>query len=258
MISTHRLLNTWRTQVDAFIALSDYAKQKFVEGGVPSNKIFVKPNFVEETARPTTLPSASNVILFVGRLSDEKGVDLLLRAWREARQTGAGVLRIIGDGPLRHKLQSQSVEYGFKSTEVQFAGTLPYQEVMDEIGKARALVLPSLCFENCPRTLIEAFCNGRPVLVPNSGSLNEMVVHDVTGLKFTSGDEASLAHGILTLLSPSAPVDTWGEGARLEYFSKYTPSTNFESLMRIYRFAARKHTAPSDTLVLSATAGEFF
>jgi glycosyltransferase involved in cell wall biosynthesis len=237
MISAHRLAGTWRTHVDAFIALSEHSKSKFVAGGIPERKLFVRPNFLEDTAVPATLPSGSNVVLFVGRRSEEKGVELLLRAWREVRKATRGVLRIVGDGPLRTQLERQAQDYGFAASEVQFARTMPYAEVMREIGNARALALPSLCFENCPRTLLEAFCSGRPAVVPNRGSLDELVRHDQTGLKFTSGDECSLAEALLKLLSPSAPVDAWGSSARLEYLSRYTPKASFEKLMQIYQFA---------------------
>ena len=246
MISTHRSLGTWRTQVDAFIALSEHSKSKFVEGGIPADKIFVKRNFLDDSALPTMPPSSSNVLLFVGRLSEEKGVDLLLRGWREIRKVGHGVLRIIGDGPLRQQLELQARDYGFSSAEVHFTGTLPYAEVLREVGKARGLVLPSLCFENCPRTLIEAFCSGRPVLVPDRGSLDELVRDGQTGLKFVAGDEHSLSEVASRFLAPSAPIDIWGASARREYLSQYTPDASFESLMRIYRFAKSEDTEPAN------------
>jgi glycosyltransferase involved in cell wall biosynthesis len=237
MISAHRLAGTWRTHVDAFIALSEHSKSKFVEGGIPKQKLFVRPNFLEDTAAPATLPSGSNVVLFVGRLSEEKGVELLLRAWREVRKASPGILRIVGDGPLRAQLERQAQNSGFAASEVQFAGTLAYAEVVREIGNARALALPSLCFENCPRTLLEAFCSGRPAVVPNRGSLDELVHHDETGLKFDAGNEGSLAQALLKVLSPPAAVDAWGASARLEYLSRYTPNASFERLMQIYQFA---------------------
>lgn len=247
MISTHRALGTWQTQVDAFIALSEHSKSKFVEGGIPNERIFVKQNFVEDTATPTVVPSTSQTVLFVGRLSEEKGVDLLLRSWRGVRKTGRGILRIIGDGPLRQQLENQAKEYGFSRNDVQFAGTLPSTQVMSEISNARALALPSLCFENCPRTLVEAFCSGRPVLVPNRGALDELVRDGQTGLKFVAGDEGSLSETLLKLLSPAAPVDVWGRNARVEYLSRYTPAASFETLMQIYRFAQAHDSKPVKT-----------
>jgi glycosyltransferase involved in cell wall biosynthesis len=176
-------------------------------------------------------------VLFVGRLSEEKGVQLLLGAWREVRNRARSVLCIIGDGPLRGRLERQAQDYGFPPGEVQFTGALPYSEVMRQIGNARALVLPSLCFENCPRTLLEAFCNGRPAVVPDHGSLDELVRDGQTGLKFAAGNEYSLSETLLKLLSPSAAVNTWGANARFEYLLRYTPKASFEKLMQIYQFA---------------------
>lgn len=237
MVATHRLANTWRSQVGAFIALSEHSKSKFIGGGFPEPKLFVRPNFLEDTAAPTTLPSDSNVVLCVGRLSAEKGVDLLLRAWRGVRKESPAILRIVGDGPLRAQLERQAREYGFASSDVQFAGELPYRQVITELGNARALALPSLCFENCPRTLLEAFCNGRPAVVPNRGSLDEFVRHEQTGLKFTAASEFSLSEALSRLLSPSAAVNAWGVNARREYLARYTPEAGFEKLMQIYQFA---------------------
>jgi glycosyltransferase involved in cell wall biosynthesis len=105
MVSTHRLLRTWKSQVNAFIALSNYSRSKFIEGGIPGERVFVRPNFLEDRVIPGVLPSSSNVILFVGRLAEEKGIDLLLRAWRGVRKSGNGILRIIGDGPIRRELE---------------------------------------------------------------------------------------------------------------------------------------------------------
>ena len=237
MIATHRLAGTWRSHVNAFIALSEHSKSRFIRGGIPKQRLFVRPNFLEDAGVSTPLPSGSNLVLFVGRLSEEKGVQLLLGAWREVRNRARSVLCIIGDGPLRGRLERQAQDYGFPPGEVQFTGALPYSEVMRQIGNARALVLPSLCFENCPRTLLEAFCNGRPAVVPDHGSLDELVRDGQTGLKFAAGNEYSLSETLLKLLSPSAAVNTWGANARLEYLLRYTPKASFEKLMQIYQFA---------------------
>jgi glycosyltransferase involved in cell wall biosynthesis len=127
---------------------------------------------------------------------------------------------------------------------VQFAGSLAAERVMYEIGNARALALPSLCFENCPRTLLEAFCSGRPVIVPNRGSLDEMVRHEDTGLKFAAGDENSLSESLSKMLSSLIPIDLWGKRAREEYLARYTPANGFERLMQIYRFARAENCEP--------------
>jgi glycosyltransferase involved in cell wall biosynthesis len=241
MIAAHRFLSTWRTHVDAFIALSEHSGAKFVEGGIPEQKLFVKPNFLEDAAAPLLLPSDSNVVLFVGRISEEKGLELLLDAWRDVRRKAQGTLRIVGGGSLRGQLEQQARCYGLSASEVQFTGELPYSEVMGEIGRARALVLPSLCFENCPRTLLEAFCNGRPAIVPNRGSLDELVRHEQTGLKFAAGNQHRLSDVLVRLLSSSAEVNAWGANARVEYLSRYTPTASFEKLMQIYQFALKSH-----------------
>lgn len=256
MIFTHRFLKTWQNEVNAFIALSEYSRTQFIKGGIPSERLFIKRNFLEDAAQPACPPSASNVVLFVGRLSDEKGVDLLLAAWRGVQKANRAMLRIIGDGPMRKELETQARGYGFSEAEVQFTGQLPYARVMSEIGTARALVLPSLCVENCPRTLLEAFCNGRPAIVPNRGSLDELLRNEETGLKFSAGDESSLSETLRKLLSPYAHIDIWGKNARREYLTRYTPDTTFEALMKIYQFAGAKDLTPAAALETDAQAAK--
>ena len=236
MIVANRTFHTWETQVRAFIALSEHSKAKFISGGIPQDKIFVKTNFLEDIGEPRQAPSSSTSILFVGRLATEKGVDILLRAWSRIRAKKLGHLLIIGDGPSRLDLIKCAHSLGLSSQDVQFSGTIPYQDVLSKMASARAIVLPSRCFENCPRTLLEAFCCGRPVVVSSLGALDEMVSHQGVGLKFQPGDENALAEALSSILSDPALADRLGCNARREYVVKYTPATNFETLARIYSF----------------------
>jgi glycosyltransferase involved in cell wall biosynthesis len=247
MIMANRTSHTWDTHVNAFIALSEHSRAKFVAGGIPKNKIFVKANFLDDIGQPQRPPSFSNSILFVGRLATEKGVDVLIRAWRKIRASKLGRLLIIGDGPSRADLVRLARSLDLSVDDVDFKGARPYPEVLSEIAKARAIVLPSLCFENCPRTLLEAFCCGRPVIVSSLGAMDEMVHDGEIGLKFDPGNEDALAKALSNILSDPALADRLGGNARLEYLSRYTPEKNFETLSRIYDSALRQARSFAET-----------
>jgi glycosyltransferase involved in cell wall biosynthesis len=255
MIIANRTLHTWETRVNAFIALSEHSRSKFIAGGIPEDKIFVKTNFLEDIGEPQQPPSSSSTVLFVGRLAPEKGVDVLLRAWSIIRARKPGRLLIVGDGPGRADLEKYAHSLRLDSGDVEFMGARPYKDVLEELVKARAVVLPSLCFENCPRTLLEAFCCGRPAIVSRLGALDEMVRHMVDGLKFEAGNDRALADALSILLSEPALADRLGCNARAEYLSRYTPRKNFEMLTSIYHFALGQSRSMATVATAVRTSG---
>lgn len=235
MISRHRRLLTWHQNVDAFIALSEHSRSKFIEGGINPDRIYVKPNFVED--RQGALrerPSNFNSIVYVGRLAPEKGLDILLQGWKAASPK-SGQLTFIGDGPLRNTLESQARSLGFGPDQVRFLGILPLPSVLEEMSAARAVAIPSLCFENCPRSVLEAYCCGRPVIASRVGALDEFVGDWRTGLKFESGNAVELGAALTTMLADPALADRLGAQARAEYVERYTPAQNFSMLSKIYQ-----------------------
>lgn len=240
MITVNRLLRTWHRNVDAFIALSEHSRGKFVAGNLPADRLFVKPNFREDPGEPASRPSASNTFVFAGRLSSEKGLDTLIEAWVQARPPEAARLLIVGDGPARDSLAMQSSALGLDATRVVFAGRKSPAEVMDLVAGARAVILPSLCFENFPALLAEAYACGRPMIASDSGALGELVEHERTGLKSPPGDATALAVSLRRLFVDDSLADSLGRAARREYLAKYTPEQNHRNLMRIYRFAAER------------------
>jgi glycosyltransferase involved in cell wall biosynthesis len=248
MIATHRKLQTWDRHVNAFVALSAHSKSKFVAGGMDPSKIFVKTNFLEDVGgQVADPPSASETIVFAGRLSPEKGLDVLLKSWSIASRQRRSQLLIIGDGPLHRELQEQAKSLDLPPDSVCFAGAQPYERVIQEISRARAVVLPSLCFENCPRGVLEAFCCGRPVIASRIGALDEFVREFETGLKFETGNEQQLAAALSTILSEPDLADRLGREARLEYQLHYTPAKNFSMLAKIYEFAMAQQPATTIT-----------
>jgi glycosyltransferase involved in cell wall biosynthesis len=234
MIVSNRIRGTWERDVDAFIALSEFSRWKLIAGHLPAGRLFVKPNFIRDLGPAPSPPSASNVVLYAGRLSKEKGLHTLLSAWTRAELGTRGQLVIAGDGPERQALERQGAAQKLSSSNVIFTGWLDSGQVRTWLERARVLVLPSLWYEAFPMIILEAFCCGRPVVVSDIGSLGEIVQHEREGLKFDPGNEAVLGDTLKRVLTGDALADRLGANARAAYLTKYTPERNYEMLMRIY------------------------
>jgi len=238
MLSVHRWLGTWDKAVDCYIALTEFARAKFIQAGLPAEKIVVKPNFVDHD--PLSLPQPAGSIgnqkyadgyaLFVGRLSAEKGVATLLSAWQ---QLGQGIpLRIIGDGPLRAQLEESARQQCLSN--VIFEGRRNSDETLAAMRGCRFLVFPSEWYETFGRVAAEAFSCGVPVIASRLGAMEEIVTDGTTGLHFTPGDAGDLATKVNWALSFPEEMAAMGRSARAEYEAKYTPERNYGMLMEIY------------------------
>jgi glycosyltransferase involved in cell wall biosynthesis len=236
MLAVHSWLKTWQKQVARFIALTEFSRLKFIEGGLPGPKISVKPNFV--TPDPGVAMSRGKFALYVGRLVPEKGLQLLLDAWENLSESIP--LRIIGDGPLRARLATDIRARGLGN--VDLVGRLPKNEVIAAMQQARFLVFPSGWFEGFPMTLVEAFACGLAVIASRLGSVAEIVKDGVTGLQFAPGGAAELAEKVTWAWSHPDEVDRMGTAGRLEYQEKYTPQRNLEMLLDIYWETLNKPT----------------
>ena len=225
MIAENRRRDTW-SGVDAFIAPSEHAQSIFVSGGIPRERLHVKPNFTSDPGAPPCQPSASRTVVYAGRLSPEKGVRTLVDAWARAGLAGSAELCIIGDGPEAEHLKG--------GEGVVFKGRQDGAAVAEAMRNARAVVVPSLCFETFGNTVVEAFACGRPVIASNIGALGDLVEDGTTGLMFAAGDEAALAQRLERILEEPDQADRLGANARTEYLTRFTPERNFQMLMRIY------------------------
>ncbi len=230
MIVLNRRRGTWERDVDAFIALSGHSREKFVAGGLPGNRIFVKRNFVEDPGRDAPPPSASSLVVFAGRLSPEKNVGTLLDAWRAAGLARHGTLLVVGEGPERAKLEARA------GAGVVFTGQRNAEETQIMLRAARVVVLPSVS-ENCPRTVLEALAHGRPVVAAPSGAVAELVRHGSTGLTCDVTDAGSLGAALELVMADAGLADRLGAEARQDYLARFTPERNFEELMEVYRYA---------------------
>lgn len=234
MIAAHRVLRTWQTKVARYIALTEVAKSKFVHGGLPPDRVVLKPNFVSPDPGPKKGPG--EYALFVGRLSPEKGLNVLLEAWSRFRLRIP--LKIVGDGALRAELEARTANDAISN--VRLVGVASHDEVLGFMKNARFLVCPSLWFEGFPMIVAEAFACALPIVVSRLGSLEELIAHESTGVHFEPGDAQSLALAAERLwMSPSWCQDL-GRAARREFLQKYTAERNYEQLVHLYESVANR------------------
>ena len=229
MLATHRVLGTWARAVDVYIALTEFGRRKLVEGGLPADKIAIKPNFAYPDPGPGG--GTGGYAVFVGRLSAEKGVKALLEAWLQLG--GELPLKLLGDGPLAAAVQQAAA----KDTSIQWLGNLPPEAVYKLIGEAAFLVLPSQCYENFPRVVIEAFAKGTPVIVSKLGAMAAIVDDGRTGLHFKPGDPIDLAATVRRMLGGSLKLTRMRQAARQKFEQNYTADSNHLTLMTIYEKA---------------------
>jgi glycosyltransferase involved in cell wall biosynthesis len=237
MLAVHRALGSWKNKVDVYVALTQFARAKFIEGGLPAERIVVKPNFVDEEIAPARARSGQYA-LFVGRLSEEKGPELLLSAWRGMREKIP--LRIAGDGPLVGKLSRGISDASL--AHVELVGHCTPARVRELMQGARFLVLPSVWYEGFPITIVEAYARGLPVVASRLGSVAEVVQPGVTGLHFDPGDAVDLAAKVEWVWQHPEELARMSLAARTEYELRYQPSSNYETLMGIYEAAAMRRS----------------
>jgi len=227
-LQVHRARGTWNDRIDGYIALSNFARRKFVEGGLPSSKMHVKPNFVYPD--PGARETPGSYALFVGRLSAEKGLRTLLAAWEKLITPIP--LVVIGDGPLNGALRTHATARNLHS--VEFRGWLSQAETRAAIKQAAFVITPSLWYEGFPMTIAEAFACGTPVLCSKLGGMEEIVVDRRTGIHFIAGSTEDLASKVEEAWRQPSLLTSMGREARHEYESHYTADKNYSLLMDIY------------------------
>ncbi len=223
--ATHRRRGTWHECVDRFVAPSEFTRRKLVAAGLPAERIVVKPNPVADPGPPA--PPGRGAV-YVGRLSPEKGVALLLDAWRTL--PGAPPLAIAGGGPEAASLRERA--RGIPG--VRFLGEVSRERVQDLLAAAAFAVAPSLWYEVFPVAVAEAMAAGRAVVASDAGALSELVEHGATGLLFRSGDAASLAAACQSLLDDAQQSAALGREARARYEDELTPERGTQRLLAVY------------------------
>lgn len=227
MLALHRAAGTWNRTVTRFIALTEFARRKFVEGGLPAEKIMVKPNFVDPD--PGMGRGTGGYALFVGRLSEEKGIRTLLSAWSQLRSGER--LKIVGDGPLAREVKSAAAAM----RTVEWLGSRSGDEVQELMGDATVLVFPSICYEGFPLVLVEALAAGLPIIASRLGAMEELIVEGNTGRLFTPRKAGELTTLLEWALSHPEHLKKMRQNARKTFINDYTADTNYARLSEIYK-----------------------
>jgi glycosyltransferase involved in cell wall biosynthesis len=243
MLLTHSLLATWAKLVDVYIALTEFSSNKFSKGGIPKEKIVVKPNLVFPD--PGLREELGSYAVFVGRFSPVQRILTLLDAWKKVAFVP---LRIVGSGPeeplVRDAIRKLNLE------NLKMLGQRPHEEVFAILKSSRLLVFTSDWYENFPLTIVEALACGVPVIAPRLGAMAEIIEHGRTGLFFRPGDAVDLAEKVRWLWSHEEEARKMGLQARKTYEDRYSPQRNYQTLMEIYELAIQMRRSRAQ-----ATAG---
>lgn len=236
MIAVHKTLGTWNRTVGRFILLSQFSISKFVQAGINPRFLSIKPNFVDVEQAPE---QPRKGFLFVGRLSQEKGIDVLLNALRnlaESPDQPSIEVAVAGDGPLADQVK-QSVPL------VKPLGSLKTEEVRQWMSSSNALILPSVWYEGFPMVIVEAYACGLPIIASRIGALAELIEDGVTGLLFNPGDAVDLAAKIQWASQHPEKIKSMGLLARQRYEERYTSQKNYEALLSIYEETISSNSA---------------
>ncbi len=230
MVDVHRRARTWSDLVNCYVALTEFSRSKLIAGGLPAERIRVKPNFV--LPDPGAKRTLGEYGLFVGRLAKSKGIETLLNA---AQAASAVPLQIVGDGPCRELIEGR--KQAGELSSLTYRGRLPRNETLAAMKSARFLVFPSEWYEGFPVTIAEAFACALPVIGSRLGAMQEIIADGVTGLHFDAGDAEDLRRKMQWAWEHPAEMQEMGKRARLEFEKKYTAERNIAMLEEIYEFA---------------------
>lgn len=230
MVDVHRRARTWSDLVNCYVALTEFSRSKLIAGGLPAERIRVKPNFV--LPDPGAKRTLGEYGLFVGRLAKSKGIETLLNA---AQAASAVPLQIVGDGPCRELIEGR--KQAGELSSLTYRGRLPRNETLAAMKSARFLVFPSEWYEGFPVTIAEAFACALPVIGSRLGAMQEIIADGVTGLHFDAGNAEDLRCKMQWAWEHPAEMQEMGKKARLEFEKKYAAERNIAMLEEIYEFA---------------------
>jgi glycosyltransferase involved in cell wall biosynthesis len=226
----HKLMKTWTNKVSMYIASTEFARYKFINSSLNllPEKILVKSNSVVDLDI-SNFEDREDYFLFVGRLSKEKGIEILLKAF-EKRNI---IIEIVGDGPFRDLTEIISTT----NPNIKYWGYIDRPAMISKLKKCKALIVPSVCYESLPTAILEAFSTGTPVIISDIGNLNEIVSDNYNGMHFKNNDSADLYKVVEKFDKNNLQYKELYLNARKTYLEKYTPEMNYRNLIDIYNTA---------------------
>ena len=235
MLRVHRSRRTWERDVDAFIAVSGFLRDRVVAGGVPRERVHIKgPHLASDPGAGT---HDADYVLYVGRLAEEKGISVLLDAWRRVR--GSFRLRILGAGPMQSVVERAASQ----DARIRFDGHVPEDQVLAAMKEARLLVAPSISYEGAPLVFAEAAAVGLPVVSTSIGGIPESVEQGVTGELVPARDPEALAAALDRLMHDDERRRAMGCSARERFERTMSPAVAYARLSAIYEQVLEgKHT----------------
>jgi glycosyltransferase involved in cell wall biosynthesis len=223
MLAFHNFLNTWKNKIDGYICVSEFVKSQLLLGGFDQDKLHVKHNFVTTDIEPSF--EDGRYYIFAGRLSEEKGIDILLKSFK-----GNGrKLIIVGDGPLAGMVEL----FARENPNTVYLGKRPLAEIYSLISKAKALIFPSKWHEPFGRTIVEAFAHGTPVIASAMGGITELITDNYNGFLFNPSDEEGLSKALkhFECVHDNRKIR---QNTYDTYKKSFLPTTNFSRIMSIY------------------------
>lgn len=234
----HHKIGTYRS-VDQFILLGEHSKAIFANAALKpyAHKMVVKPNFSPHSAEPATAKNKQLHYLYVGRLTEEKGILVLLKAFAVNQLP----LVIVGTGPLEETL----IQYAAQYPNLTFLGEQPLSEIYNLLNDASALIFPSIWYETFGMVVIEAFSKSVPVITSNLGNMKHLVTDQFNGLTFEPGNNEALSKVLLNYQQlPVAAKEVYQKNALQTYKDHYAPEGNLKKLLHIYQTAINTHSYP--------------
>jgi glycosyltransferase involved in cell wall biosynthesis len=216
--------------VDAYVALTEFGRSRFIKAGLPVDKVFVKPNFMPDPiAGMAHCGDEANGAFYAGRISPEKGIETVIDAWAGLEYP----LRVAGGGPLLDAMKRKP------TGSVSWLGWKSREETLNLVRESAFFVFPSMLYEGFPLALLEAMALGKAIIASDLGPRREMIENGVSGLRFEAGNAKDLRAKIERLINDPALRMRLGQAAREIYLSRYTPEKNYEMLMNIYERSLR-------------------
>ncbi len=239
MLFLHRLMGTWKNKIDAYIALTEFARNKFIEGGLPAERIVIKPVFVPDYGIGA---ADGGYAVFIGRLTEEKGIQTLLDAWKVL---GASIpLRIVGAGPMSDHVQAQAAQI----PGVSCLGRLSDEDLRETLLRAAFTVFPSVWYEGMPAVILESYAAGLPVIASRLGSMAALVKEGQTGYLFEPGSAAGLVKAVQQLRNDLPAYVEMRRNSRWEYEQNYTSGRNYQLLISIYSSIKKQSRSATEAL----------